>query len=120
MIAGVGGTGVVMLSGVLAQVAQINSKDTAMKVAQLAQKGGAVHIHLWLAETREDISAVQVVMGKADELIGGNLVISAGIKTFRLMHKKVASNFTCNPKFQLPATSCICCWRRGCTQGWHF
>lgn len=50
MITGVGGTGVVTIGAVLAQAAQLDGKGAGMmEMAGLAQKGGAVHIHLRLA-----------------------------------------------------------------------
>ncbi|CAN0562989.1 unnamed protein product, partial [Laminaria digitata] len=56
VITGVGGTGVVTIGAVLAQAAQIDGKGAGMmEMAGLAQKGGAVHIHLRLAEQPEDI-----------------------------------------------------------------
>jgi indolepyruvate ferredoxin oxidoreductase len=49
-----------------------------MEMAGLAQKGGAVHIHVRIAETPDDISAIRVATGECDTLIGGDLVVSAG------------------------------------------
>jgi indolepyruvate ferredoxin oxidoreductase len=85
-----------------------------MEMAGLAQKGGAVHIHLRLAERPEDISAIRVAVGEADCLIGGDLVVSAGAKTLGLMatgrtgavvnaHEIVTGEFTRNRDFRLPA-----------------
>ncbi|MDP4992190.1 MAG: indolepyruvate ferredoxin oxidoreductase family protein, partial [Marivita lacus] len=72
VVTGVGGTGVVTIGAVLAQAAQIDGKGAGMmEMAGLAQKGGAVHIHLRLANAPEDISAIRVATGEADALIGG-------------------------------------------------
>ncbi|GAA4225024.1 indolepyruvate ferredoxin oxidoreductase [Sagittula marina] len=115
VITGVGGTGVVTIGAVLAQAAQIDGKGAGMmEMAGLAQKGGAVHIHLRLAERPEDISAVRVATGEADALIGGDLVVSAGAKTLGLTrtgrtgavvnsHEIITGEFTRNTEFQLPA-----------------
>ncbi|CUH77055.1 indolepyruvate ferredoxin oxidoreductase family protein [Tropicibacter naphthalenivorans] len=114
VITGVGGTGVVTIGAVLAQAAQIDGKGAAMmEMAGLAQKGGAVHIHLRLAERPEDISAVRVATGEADALIGGDLVVSAGAKTLGLTrtgrtgavvnaHEIITGEFTRNTEFSLP------------------
>ncbi|MBY6119332.1 indolepyruvate ferredoxin oxidoreductase family protein [Mameliella alba] len=114
VITGVGGTGVVTIGAVLAQAAQIDGKGAAMmEMAGLAQKGGAVHIHLRLAETPEDISAVRVATGEAHALIGGDLVVSAGSKTLGLTrtgqtgavvnsHEIITGDFTRDTEFTLP------------------
>ncbi|KUF11878.1 indolepyruvate ferredoxin oxidoreductase family protein [Pseudoponticoccus marisrubri] len=115
VITGVGGTGVVTIGAVLAQAAQIDGKGAGMmEMAGLAQKGGAVHIHLRLAETPGDISAVRVATGEADALIGGDLVVSAGAKTLGLTatgrtgavvnsHEIITGDFTRNTEFSLPS-----------------
>ncbi|WP_425070921.1 indolepyruvate ferredoxin oxidoreductase family protein [Sagittula sp. S175] len=115
VVTGVGGTGVVTIGAVLAQAAQIDGKGAAMmEMAGLAQKGGAVHIHLRLAEKPDDISAVRVATGEADALIGGDLVVSAGAKTLGLTrtgrtgavvnsHEIITGEFTRNTEFQLPS-----------------
>jgi indolepyruvate ferredoxin oxidoreductase len=114
VVTGVGGTGVVTIGAVLAQAAQIDGKGAAMmEMAGLAQKGGAVHIHLRLAEKPDDISAVRVSTGEADALIGGDLVVSAGAKTLGLTrtgrtgavvnnHEIITGDFTRNTEFSLP------------------
>ncbi|MDJ0822093.1 MAG: indolepyruvate ferredoxin oxidoreductase family protein [Paracoccaceae bacterium] len=114
VVTGVGGTGVVTIGAVLAQAAQIDGKGAGMmEMAGLAQKGGAVHIHLRLAERPEDISAIRVATGEADALIGGDLVVSAGAKTIGLMrtgrtggvvnaHEIITGDFTRNTEFVLP------------------
>ncbi|WP_425098246.1 indolepyruvate ferredoxin oxidoreductase family protein [Tropicibacter sp. S64] len=115
VITGVGGTGVVTIGAVLAQAAQIDGKGAAMmEMAGLAQKGGAVHIHLRIAQKPGDISAVRVATGEADCLIGGDMVVSAGAKTLGLMttgrtgavvnsHEIITGDFTRNTEFSLPS-----------------
>ncbi len=114
VITGVGGTGVVTVGAVLAMAAHLDGKGAGMmEMAGLAQKGGAVHIHLRLAERPEDISAIRVSVGEADCLIGGDLVVSAGAKTLGLMttgrtgavvndHEIVTGAFTRNRDFRIP------------------
>jgi indolepyruvate ferredoxin oxidoreductase len=115
VITGVGGTGVVTVGAVLAMAAHIDGKGAGMmEMAGLAQKGGAVHIHLRLADRPEDISAIRVAVGEADCVIGGDLVVTAGSKTLGLMrsgttgavvnsHEIVTGEFTRNRDFRLPA-----------------
>ncbi|MCB1406494.1 MAG: 2-oxoacid:acceptor oxidoreductase family protein, partial [Rhodobacteraceae bacterium] len=114
VITGVGGTGVVTVGAVLAQAAQIDGMGAGMmEMAGLAQKGGAVHIHLRLAAKPEDISAVRVAVGEAHCVIGGDLVVTAGAKTIGLMrtgqtgavvnsHEIITGDFTRNTEFRLP------------------
>ena len=115
IITGVGGTGVVTVGAVLAMAAHLDGKGAGMmEMAGLAQKGGAVHIHLRLAETPAAITAIRVAVGEADCVIGGDLVVTAGAKTLGLMasgrtgavvnaHEIVTGEFTRNRDFRLPA-----------------
>ncbi|MCQ0971852.1 indolepyruvate ferredoxin oxidoreductase family protein [Paracoccus sp. TK19116] len=115
VITGVGGTGVVTIGAVLAQAAHIDGKGAGMmEMAGLAQKGGAVHIHLRLADRPEDISAIRVAVGEADCVIGGDLVVTAGAKTIGLMtkdrtgavvndHEIITGQFTRDRTFHIPA-----------------
>ncbi|MDF1855459.1 indolepyruvate ferredoxin oxidoreductase family protein [Pseudooceanicola sp.] len=115
VITGVGGTGVVTIGAVLAQAAQIDGKGAGMmEMAGLAQKGGAVHIHVRLAERPDDINAIRVATGEADALIGGDLVVSAGAKTLGLTktgrtgavvnaHEIITGDFTRDTEFSLPS-----------------
>ena len=115
IVTGVGGTGVVTIGAVAAMAAHVDGKAAGlMEMAGLAQKGGAVHLHLRLAERPEDIDAIRVAVGEADALIGGDLVVSASRKTLGLTstgrtgavvnaHEIVTGDFAGNPDFKLPA-----------------
>lgn len=115
LITGVGGTGVVTIGAVMAQAAQIDGKGAGMmEMAGLAQKGGAVNIHLRLAEKPADISAIRVAVGEADCVIGGDLVVTGGAKTMGLMktgrtgavvnsHEIITGAFTRDREFRLPS-----------------
>ena len=114
LVTGVGGTGVVTIGAVMAQAAQIDGKGVGMiEMAGLAQKGGAVWIHLRLAERPEDISAIRVGLGEAHAVIGGDLVVTGGAKTLGLMrtgqtgaavnsHEIITGEFTRNTEFRIP------------------
>ncbi|GAB4383681.1 indolepyruvate ferredoxin oxidoreductase family protein [Albidovulum sp.] len=114
LITGVGGTGVVTIGAVLAQAAHIDGKAAGMiEMAGLAQKGGAVAIHLRIAERPEEIDAIRVALGEADCVIGGDLVVTAGSKSLALMsegrtgaivntHEIITGTFTRDRNFRLP------------------
>ncbi|MBM2576545.1 indolepyruvate ferredoxin oxidoreductase family protein [Jannaschia sp. Os4] len=115
VVTGVGGTGVITIGAVSAMAAHLDGKAAGlMEMAGLAQKGGAVALHLRIAERPEDISAIRVALGEADALIGGDLVVSAGAKTLGLTstgrtgavvnaHEIVTGDFTRDADFKLPA-----------------
>jgi indolepyruvate ferredoxin oxidoreductase len=114
VVTGVGGTGVVTIGAVMAQAAQLDGMGAGMiEMAGLAQKGGAVHIHLRLANTPADISAIRVGAGEAHVVIGGDLVVTGGAKTLGLMrtgqtgaavnsHEIVTGDFTQDINFRIP------------------
>ena len=114
VITGVGGTGVVTVGAVLAMAAHVDDMGAGMiEMAGLAQKGGAVHIHLRLAEKPEHINAIRVGTGEAHAVIGGDLVTTAGSKTLGLMREGqtgavvnsadiITGHFTSDPEFRLP------------------
>jgi indolepyruvate ferredoxin oxidoreductase len=114
LVTGVGGTGVVTIGAVMAQAAQIDGMGVGMiEMAGLAQKGGAVWIHLRLAEGPSDISAIRVGLGEAHAVIGGDLVVTGGAKTLGLMrtgqtgaavnsHEIITGEFTRDTEFRIP------------------
>ncbi|SMH57689.1 indolepyruvate ferredoxin oxidoreductase family protein [Maritimibacter sp. HL-12] len=115
IITGVGGTGVVTIGAVLAQAAHIEGKGAALiDMTGIAQKGGAVTVHLRIAARPEEITAIRVATGEADALIGGDLVVSASPATLALLqtgrsgavvdgHEKITGAFTRDPEFRIPA-----------------
>ncbi len=81
IINGIGGTGVVTIGAVLGMAAHVEGKGCAIiDMAGLAQKGGAVFSHIRIAKTPDDISAIRVPAGKADLVLGGDLVVSGAAK----------------------------------------
>jgi indolepyruvate ferredoxin oxidoreductase len=79
VVAGVGGTGVLTISSLLAMAAHIEGKGCAtMNQTGLAQKFGAVTSHVRVAQQQEQIKAVRIPAGEADLLIGCDLVVTAG------------------------------------------
>ena len=78
VVAGVGGTGVLTVTGLIAMAAHIEGKGCAtMNQTGLAQKFGAVTSHVRVALNQSDIKAVRIPAGEADLLIGCDLVVSS-------------------------------------------
>jgi indolepyruvate ferredoxin oxidoreductase len=81
IIDGIGGTGVVTIGAVLGMAAHLEGKGCGMiDMAGLAQKGGAVFSHVRIAPTPDDIHAIRVSAGKADLVLGCDLVVSGSRK----------------------------------------
>ncbi|PSJ53075.1 indolepyruvate ferredoxin oxidoreductase family protein [Kumtagia ephedrae] len=81
VVDGVGGTGVVTIGAILGMAAHLEGKGCGMiDMAGLAQKGGAVYTHVRIAATPDDIHAIRVSAGKADLVLGCDLVVSGSRK----------------------------------------
>ena len=112
VITGIGGTGVVTIGAVLAMAAHLDGKGVGlMEMAGLAQKGGAVLIHLRIADDPAKINAIRVALGEADTIIGGDLVVTATSSTLALaspktravvnLHETTTGDFTRNRDFRI-------------------
>ncbi len=114
IIDGVGGTGVVTVGAILGMAAHLEGKGCGMiDMAGLAQKGGSVFSHVRIAPTPADINAIRVSAGKADLILGCDLVVSGAKKVLaavRENHTIFVSNtsevmpgeFTRSADFTLP------------------
>jgi indolepyruvate ferredoxin oxidoreductase len=81
IIDGVGGTGVVTVGAILGMAAHLEGKGCGMiDMAGLAQKGGSVFSHVRIARSPDDIHAIRVSAGKADLILGCDLVVSGAKK----------------------------------------
>jgi indolepyruvate ferredoxin oxidoreductase len=81
IVNGVGGTGVVTVSAVLAQAAHMAGLQFgAIDMTGMAQKGGAVACHIQIAGSSGAIHAIRVSSGGADLVLGGDLVVTASSK----------------------------------------
>ena len=77
LITGIGGTGVVTIGAIVGMAAHLEEKGiSVLDQAGLAQKGGAVTSHVHIAPKPEDINAVRIPAGRADLLIGCDMVVS--------------------------------------------
>jgi len=91
VVTGVGGTGVLTITALVAMAAHIEGKGCAtMNQTGLAQKFGAVVSHVRVSEHQDDIKTVRIPAGEADLLIGCDLVVTSAYEAMG----KVANNRT--------------------------
>ncbi len=114
LVTGVGGTGVVTVSAVLAQAAHIAGLGFgSIDVTGLAQKGGAVVCHMRIARHPDDVHAIRVGIAHADLVIGGDLVVTASNKILEAIdtghtavvystHEMTTGAFTRDPDLGVP------------------
>jgi indolepyruvate ferredoxin oxidoreductase len=77
IVTGVGGTGVVTVGGILGMAAHLEGRGVGvLDMAGLAQKGGAVFSYIRFAESPEGIHAIRVAAGRADLILGGDIVVA--------------------------------------------
>ncbi|MFT4874990.1 indolepyruvate ferredoxin oxidoreductase family protein [Congregibacter sp.] len=85
VVTGVGGTGVLTITSLVAMAAHLEGKGCAtMNQTGLAQKFGAVVSHVRVAKVQDDIMAVRIPAGEADLLLGCDLVVTT---TYEAMAK---------------------------------
>jgi indolepyruvate ferredoxin oxidoreductase len=85
VVTGVGGTGVLTITALVAMAAHIEGKGCAtMNQTGLAQKFGAVVSHVRVGRQQSDILAVRIPAGEADLLLGCDLVVTT---TYEAMGK---------------------------------
>lgn len=116
LVTGIGGTGVVTIGQLIGMAAHLQSKGcSVLDMAGLAQKGGAVHSHVVLAPSPDDIHSTRVAMADADLVLGGDLVVTAAQdslarmrsgRTFALLNADVAPTaaFVHDPDWTLPGS----------------
>ena len=81
VLTGVGGTGVVTLTALVAMAAHLEGKGCAtLNQTGLAQKFGAVISHLRIAPRQDAIKVARVPAGQADLLLGCDLAVSASFE----------------------------------------
>jgi indolepyruvate ferredoxin oxidoreductase len=114
IVTGVGGTGIVTTGGVLGMAAHLEGRGIGvLDMAGLAQKGGAVFSHIRIAESPDKIHAIRVAAGRADLVLGGDIVVAGTRKVLAAVkHGKtemvvntaefLPGEFTRNADFSLP------------------
>ncbi len=81
VVTGVGGTGVVTATALVAMAAHLEGKGCAtLNQTGLAQKFGAVISHLRIAPQQDAIKVARVPAGQADLLLGCDLAVSASFE----------------------------------------
>jgi indolepyruvate ferredoxin oxidoreductase len=79
LVSGIGGAGVVTIGQTLAVAAHADGYfSTSLDITGLAQKYGAVHSHVKIAESPEQMRATRIAVGEANAMIGSDLVVAAG------------------------------------------
>jgi indolepyruvate ferredoxin oxidoreductase len=102
IVTGVGGTGIVTTGGVLGMAAHLAGRGIGvLDMAGLAQKGGAVFSHIRIAESPEKIHAIRVAAGRADLVLGGDIVV-AGTRKILAAVKHGATEMVVNTAEFLP------------------
>jgi indolepyruvate ferredoxin oxidoreductase len=77
-LAGIGGTGVVTTSQILAMAAHLDGRAVlCLDQTGIAQKNGAVVSHLRIAPDRAGLDAVRIGTGQTDLLLGCDMVVAA-------------------------------------------
>ncbi len=114
LVSGVGGTGVLTISAILAMAAYIEGKGcSSLNQTGLAQKFGAVISHVRIGRTQEEIFAARIAAGDADLLLGCDLVVSDADDALAKLHRarshavvndyeSPTSAFITNPDVQFP------------------
>jgi indolepyruvate ferredoxin oxidoreductase len=114
IVTGVGGTGIVTTGGILGMAAHLEGRGVGvLDMAGLAQKGGAVFSHIRIAENPEQIHAIRVAAGRADLLLGGDIVVAGTRKVLAAVKhgatevvvntaEFLPGEFTRNADFSLP------------------
>jgi len=113
IVTGIGGTGIVTIGAILGMAAHLEGKGCGIiDMAGLAQKGGAVHSHIRIAQRPEDIHAIRVAAGSADLLLGGDILVAGAKKVVTAVKpganvvvnlaEFLPGDFTRNADFSLP------------------
>ncbi|MFP6746042.1 MAG: indolepyruvate ferredoxin oxidoreductase family protein [Alphaproteobacteria bacterium] len=90
LITGIGGTGVVTVSALLGMAAHLMGKGvSALDMAGLAQKNGAVTSHIRIADVPEDLHAVRIATGGAKLILGCDIVVAVGADVLSTINQGV-------------------------------
>lgn len=88
LVAGVGGTGVLTISAILAMAAYLEGKGcSSLNQTGLAQKFGAVISHVRIGKQQEDIYCARIAAGDADVLLGCDLVVADSDDALAKLHR---------------------------------
>ena len=114
VITGVGGTGVITLGALVGMAAHLEDKGVGIiDMSGLAQKGGAVAVHLRVGAHPRDIKSIRASAAGADMVLGCDVVVAASDKVLDVVLKGVTSviandhelmtgDFTRQPDLHMP------------------
>ena len=113
LVSGIGGAGVVTVGQTLAVAAHAAGYYASnLDITGLAQKYGAVHSHIKIANSPTDRRATRIAASEADALIGCDLVVAAGDEALTRLNAEEAvavtdttvvptAEFSKNPEWEL-------------------
>ncbi|HEY4372057.1 MAG TPA: indolepyruvate ferredoxin oxidoreductase family protein, partial [Burkholderiales bacterium] len=114
LVNGIGGTGVITIGQILAVAAHLEGKGASvLDMSGLAQKGGPVMSHVWIAAHADAIHTTRVGIGAANLVVGCDLIVTASKDALARMDPSrthVVANaanaptaaFVKNPNWQFP------------------
>ena len=114
LVNGIGGTGVITIGQILAVAAHLEGKGASvLDMSGLAQKGGPVMSHVWIASHADAIHTTRVGIGAARLVVGCDLIVTASKDALQRMDEtrtRVVANstnaptaaFVKNPNWQFP------------------
>jgi indolepyruvate ferredoxin oxidoreductase len=88
LVGGIGGTGVVTVGALLGMAAHLEGKGVStLDVTGLAQKNGPVTSHVRIAADPEALHATRIADGRADLLLGCDIVVCSGADALAKLSK---------------------------------
>jgi indolepyruvate ferredoxin oxidoreductase len=90
LIAGIGGTGVVTVSSIIATAAHLEGKNAStLDFMGFAQKGGAVISHVRIADALTVLNQARIDVGQADAVLACDLVVAMSDDAFSTIQEGV-------------------------------
>ena len=114
VITGVGGTGVITLGALIGMAAHLEEKGVGIiDMSGLAQKGGAVAVHLRVGAHPRDIKSIRASASGTDVVLGCDLVVAASDPVLSVVlkgvtsviandHEMMTGDFTREPDLHMP------------------
>lgn len=114
VVTGVGGTGVITIGALVGMAAHIEEMGVAIiDMSGLAQKGGAVAVHMRVAKKPDDIKAIRASAVGADLVLACDLVVAASNTVLSVVregvtsviandHEMMVGEFTRKPDLDMP------------------
>jgi len=101
MITGIGGTGIVTIGQIMVMAAHLEGKGASvLDFTGCAQKGGSVISYLRLASRTEELKAVRIGTGRADLLLGCDMVVAGSRESLRTLKAGKSSVILNSQKIQ--------------------